>query len=160
MAYIRPSSRRRQRQWPMSEASHSWFQQPLNKFISVINDFMPLPARTKAPTAARSRPTTSTEQSSGPQVAPRRTVSPEPLSEYSTPAVPNSAWCSQNFMLGAGMVIIQPSTDKFVIVHDSIDGQWFLPRGRKDLGESLEKTALREAYEEVRGLDFFLFVYV
>jgi 8-oxo-dGTP pyrophosphatase MutT (NUDIX family) len=50
-------------------------------------------------------------------------------------------------MLGAGMVIIQPSTEKFVIIHDN--GHWFLPRGRKDLGESLEKTALREAYEEV-----------
>jgi len=47
-----------------------------------------------------------------------------------TSLVPNGAWSSQNFMLGAGMVIIQP-------------------KGRKDLGESLEITALREAYEEV-----------
>ena len=27
---------------------------------------------------------------------------------------------------------------------------WFLPKGRKDVGESLEDTALREGYEEVR----------
>lgn len=52
-------------------------------------------------------------------------------------------------MLGAGMVIIQPSSEKFVIVRDSTNGHWFLPKGRKDLGESLESTALREAYEEV-----------
>jgi ADP-ribose pyrophosphatase YjhB (NUDIX family) len=52
-------------------------------------------------------------------------------------------------MMGAGMVILQPSTDRVVVVHDSVDGHWFLPRGRKDIGESLEKTALREAYEEV-----------
>jgi len=51
-------------------------------------------------------------------------------------------------MLGAGMVIIQPSTNKVVLVYDSIGKYWFLPKGRKDLGESLEKTALREAYEE------------
>jgi 8-oxo-dGTP pyrophosphatase MutT (NUDIX family) len=52
-------------------------------------------------------------------------------------------------MLGAGMVILQPSTNKFVIVYDTKKQYWFLPKGRKDLGESLEMTALREAYEEV-----------
>ena len=54
---------------------------------------------------------------------------------------------SENFMLGAGAVIIQPSSGKVVIVQDG--DHWFLPKGRKDLGESIEETALREAYEEV-----------
>ena len=27
--------------------------------------------------------------------------------------------------------------------------RWFLPKGRKDLGESLEDAAVREGYEEV-----------
>jgi 8-oxo-dGTP pyrophosphatase MutT (NUDIX family) len=53
-------------------------------------------------------------------------------------------------MLGAGMVIIQPSTEKLVVVYESALKYWFLPKGRKDVGESLEQTALREAYEEVR----------
>lgn len=52
-------------------------------------------------------------------------------------------------MLGAGMVVIQPSSQKIVIVCDTERNHWFLPRGRKDTGESLEQAALREAYEEV-----------
>jgi len=55
---------------------------------------------------------------------------------------------SENFMLGAGAVIIQPSSGKVIIVQDG--DSWFLPKGRKDLGESIEQAALREAYEEVR----------
>ena len=52
-------------------------------------------------------------------------------------------------MLGAGMVLIQPSTNKVVLLYDPSRRYWFLPKGRKDVGESLEQAALREAYEEV-----------
>ena len=52
-------------------------------------------------------------------------------------------------MLGAGMVIIQPTTHKIVVVYETEKEYWFLPRGRKDVGESLEQAALREAHEEV-----------
>jgi 8-oxo-dGTP pyrophosphatase MutT (NUDIX family) len=51
-------------------------------------------------------------------------------------------------MLGAGMVIIQPATQKIVVLYDTQHKYWFLPKGRKDVGESLEQAALREAYEE------------
>jgi 8-oxo-dGTP pyrophosphatase MutT (NUDIX family) len=54
-------------------------------------------------------------------------------------------------MLGAGMVVLQPETRRMVVVHDPRSGRWFLPKGRKDVGESLEQAALREAYEEVRS---------
>ena len=75
---------------------------------------------------------------------------PPPLSAgYSTPGVQNSFWCSQDFMLGAGMVLIQENTHKIVVVYETRKRYWFFPRGRKDIGESLEQTALREAYEEV-----------
>ena len=75
---------------------------------------------------------------------------PPPLStEYSTPGVQNSFWCSQDFMLGAGMVLIQENTHKIVVIYETRKKYWFFPRGRKDIGESLEHTALREAYEEV-----------
>ncbi|KAM6493105.1 NUDIX hydrolase domain-like protein [Amanita muscaria] len=77
-----------------------------------------------------------------------RQSAPTPTSTYSTPLVPDSGWASLNFLLGAGMVIIQPSTNKIVIVHEPSRMSWFLPRGRKDVGESLEQAALREAYEE------------
>lgn len=72
-----------------------------------------------------------------------------PLSERSTTAIPNSIFHATDFILGAGVVIIQPSTAKIVLVTDKRE-RWFLPKGRKDKGESLEQTALREAYEEVR----------
>ncbi|PIL25853.1 hypothetical protein GSI_11606 [Ganoderma sinense ZZ0214-1] len=74
--------------------------------------------------------------------------------QFSTPIVEDSAWFAPDFMLGAGMVIIQPSTKKIVVLSDKevYRGKeyryWFLPKGRKDVGESLEQTALREAYEE------------
>jgi 8-oxo-dGTP pyrophosphatase MutT (NUDIX family) len=58
------------------------------------------------------------------------------------------------------MVIIQPSSGKVLLVNDTELGTWFLPRGRKDIGETLEQCALREAYEEVRLLvivTYFLF---
>jgi 8-oxo-dGTP pyrophosphatase MutT (NUDIX family) len=51
-------------------------------------------------------------------------------------------------MLGAGMVIVQ-NPGKIVVVFEEKKKYWFLPRGRKDRGESLEQTALREGYEEV-----------
>ncbi|KAG6810037.1 hypothetical protein H0H92_013627 [Tricholoma furcatifolium] len=81
-----------------------------------------------------------------------------PMSEFSSPQVPHSGWAAENFMLGAGMVIIQPSTEKIVLVRDG--DHWFLPRGRKDIGESLETTALREAYEESGYRVEFLPLYI
>ncbi|KAG6876565.1 hypothetical protein C0993_002273 [Termitomyces sp. T159_Od127] len=70
------------------------------------------------------------------------------MSVHSSARVSDPGWSSENFMLGAGMVIIQPSTHKLVLVYDTQYKYWFFPRGRKDVGESLETTALREAYEE------------
>ncbi|KDQ55963.1 hypothetical protein JAAARDRAFT_195208 [Jaapia argillacea MUCL 33604] len=79
---------------------------------------------------------------------PPTPAQPQRFSENSTGAVPDSLWFSSDFLVGAGMVIIQPSTDRIVLVYDDRRRHWFLPRGRKDVGESLEQTALREAYEE------------
>ncbi|KAI0698206.1 hypothetical protein C8T65DRAFT_582149 [Cerioporus squamosus] len=80
---------------------------------------------------------------------------PTEFSKMSSPAVPDSLFFAEDFMLGSGMVIIQPSTGKIVLLHEAEqDAQgrthhrWFLPKGRKDVGETLEQTALREAYEE------------
>ena len=60
-------------------------------------------------------------------------------------------------MLGAGMVLIQEHTHKIVVVYETQKKYWFFPRGRKDIGESLEQTALREAYEEVIFFFFSIF---
>jgi ADP-ribose pyrophosphatase YjhB (NUDIX family) len=65
--------------------------------------------------------------------------------------VPDSAWASNDFLLGAGMVVIQETTEKILLVYETKEKYWFFPRGRKDMGETLEQAALREAYEEVCG---------
>ncbi|KIP02358.1 hypothetical protein PHLGIDRAFT_79223, partial [Phlebiopsis gigantea 11061_1 CR5-6] len=72
----------------------------------------------------------------------------QPLSRDSSPGFPDGVYFASDFLLGAGMVILQPSTSKVVVVYDEKNGYWFLPKGRKDVGESLEAAALREAYEE------------
>ncbi|RPD63366.1 hypothetical protein L227DRAFT_572523 [Lentinus tigrinus ALCF2SS1-6] len=81
---------------------------------------------------------------------------PTGFSKFSTPAIPDSLFFAEDFMLGSGMVIIQPSTGKIVLLHEELERdarghvqhRWFLPKGRKDVGETLEQAALREAYEE------------
>ncbi|KAF9497349.1 hypothetical protein BDN71DRAFT_1444817 [Pleurotus eryngii] len=81
--------------------------------------------------------------------SPKLSFSPPfELSEDSTPSVPDSFWCSGDFMLGAGMVIFQDTTWKIVMCYDTEKDCYFLPRGRKDLGETIERTALREGWEE------------
>lgn len=86
-------------------------------------------------------------------------INPFAMSPESDDGVPDRLWFSQDFMLGAGMVIIQPTTGKVVLLREPVGPDpknptktlyyWFLPKGRKDRGESLEQAALREAYEEV-----------
>ncbi|TCD71179.1 hypothetical protein EIP91_012128 [Steccherinum ochraceum] len=73
------------------------------------------------------------------------------LSPESSPAIPDSGYFASNFMLGVGVLIIQPATGKVVVVRDvREDGSvyWFFPKGRKDVGEDFREAALREAYEE------------
>jgi 8-oxo-dGTP pyrophosphatase MutT (NUDIX family) len=45
---------------------------------------------------------------------------------------------------------MKPDSEKVLLLYDTERKYWFLPKGRKDVGESLEQAALREAYEEVR----------
>jgi len=81
------------------------------------------------------------------------------LSAASSKSLPISLWASSDFLLGAGVVIIQPSTSRVVLLKRvekfkdengvETDGiVYFLPKGRKDVGESLSEAALREGYEE------------
>ena len=78
-------------------------------------------------------------------------INPYELSSLSTRATARTRWSSADFVLAAGLCILQPSTGRVVLVrigdHEVKNGRWFLPRGRKDIGESLEETALREGYE-------------
>ncbi|CAK5271517.1 unnamed protein product [Mycena citricolor] len=122
--------------------------------------------QTSASTSAQSR-SHGSSSTSRPRASPAELLRSHltrrvpPMSTWSSAPVENSSWASNNFLLGAGMVVLQPSTMKVAIVYDSGRKTWFLPRGRKDIGESLEATALREAYEEsgyqVEPLPLFTF---
>ncbi|KAH8151037.1 uncharacterized protein LAJ45_04738 [Morchella importuna] len=70
---------------------------------------------------------------------------------------PSTHWPSSNFVLAAGTATFQPSTRKVLIIQDTSRTRpgtpresclWFLPRGRKDVGESIEACAVRETLEE------------
>ena len=56
-------------------------------------------------------------------------------------------WFSQDFVLSAGAVIFN-QTQKMICLLKNPQGEFFLPKGRKNSGESLAHAALREAYEE------------
>jgi len=110
--------------------------QVFHSLRSAVQDIM-------SSSSARTRP--STNQNTTPF---RSLHQPIPFSRFSSPPVPDRGWAAENFMIGAGMIIIQNETHKIVVVNDTKYNHWFLPKGRKDIGESLETTALREAYEE------------
>jgi 8-oxo-dGTP pyrophosphatase MutT (NUDIX family) len=55
---------------------------------------------------------------------------------------------STDFYLAAGTVTVDPKQRKVLIVHDLETNKYQLPRGRKDWGESLTETAIRETFEE------------
>lgn len=60
---------------------------------------------------------------------------------------------SSNFITGAGAIIFHRKSKRVVLVTDEREDQrwlgWFLPKGRKDIGESLGEAAVREGEEEV-----------
>lgn len=93
-----------------------------------------------------------------PSAAPTGLSDQKDVSKFVPPAP--SHWPSTNFVLAAGTATFQPSTAKVVIIEDVARRPanqprekwcWFLPRGRKDRGETLEQCAVRETLEEVNN---------
>lgn len=81
----------------------------------------------------------------------------------------SSHWPCSNFVLAAGTATFQISTAKVVLIEDRAHRPadksrekwcWFLPRGRKDRGETLEQCAVRETLEEVNNVKSSFFVYI
>lgn len=54
---------------------------------------------------------------------------------------------SPDFVLAAGTVLFNEFLDKICLIQN-LKEELHLPKGRKNIGESLEETALRETYEE------------
>lgn len=56
---------------------------------------------------------------------------------------------SDSFVLSAGTVLIHKTQGKVCIIQSQGERQaWLLPKGRKNIGESLAEAAVRETYEE------------
>ncbi|KAK8257411.1 hypothetical protein IWZ00DRAFT_431140 [Phyllosticta capitalensis] len=64
----------------------------------------------------------------------------------SNPVVAN--FVSHHLTIGCGVAIFHFASEKVVLCFHSRDRYWFLPKGRKDAGESIERAAEREGFEE------------
>lgn len=56
---------------------------------------------------------------------------------------------SEHTQIGAGVAIFHLKSEKVVVCYHTRDKYWFLPKGRKDAGEGVERAACREGFEEV-----------
>ncbi|RGP64308.1 nudix domain-containing [Fusarium sporotrichioides] len=55
---------------------------------------------------------------------------------------------SDQFVISCGTVTLDVERSKILLIRWRKTDEIFLPKGRKDVNESLEKTALRETFEE------------
>ena len=55
---------------------------------------------------------------------------------------------SEEFVESAGTIIFRLSTQEICLIHHREVGEWLLPKGRRNRGESRQSAALREAWEE------------
>ncbi|KAJ9226772.1 hypothetical protein DTO027B5_1892 [Paecilomyces variotii] len=55
---------------------------------------------------------------------------------------------SDSFGVSCGTVTLDPIRRKVLLIRWKKTGEFFLPKGRKNIGETLEDAALRETYEE------------
>ncbi|KAK6329936.1 hypothetical protein TWF718_003363 [Orbilia javanica] len=75
----------------------------------------------------------------------------QPNASYNIP-YESSLICGNAFITGAGAVMFHRKSKRVVLVIDEREAQkalgWFLPKGRRDIGETFEQTAVREGEEE------------
>lgn len=61
---------------------------------------------------------------------------------------PRSLYFSSDFAISCGTVTIDPSARKVLLVFSRPTSEYFLPKGRKNIHETLEAAAVRETFEE------------
>ncbi|MCJ1436747.1 hypothetical protein MMC27_006129 [Xylographa pallens] len=76
------------------------------------------------------------------QPIPRSITQPLP----SLPAT--GAFPSPRFVVAGGVAIFHLASARVVVCRHSLDGDWFLPKGRRDAGEESRAGAEREGFEE------------
>jgi 8-oxo-dGTP pyrophosphatase MutT (NUDIX family) len=55
---------------------------------------------------------------------------------------------SESFVISCGTITLDLKTSKVLLIRSRVSGRHVLPKGRKDVGETLQQSALRETYEE------------
>ena len=56
---------------------------------------------------------------------------------------------SRHLILGGGVAIFHIASSRVVVIRHSRKNYWFLPKGRRDVGEESAAGAEREGFEEV-----------
>ncbi|KAF2092155.1 hypothetical protein K490DRAFT_70817 [Saccharata proteae CBS 121410] len=60
----------------------------------------------------------------------------------------NANFASPDLTIGCGVAIFHVATERVVLCYHSRDRYWFLPKGRRDVGEDTARAAEREGFEE------------
>ncbi|KAM3520468.1 hypothetical protein MY4038_009417, partial [Beauveria bassiana] len=55
---------------------------------------------------------------------------------------------SDDFVISCGTVTVDIPESRVLLIRSRGTGEYYLPKGRKDIHESLEEAALRETWEE------------
>jgi len=74
-----------------------------------------------------------------------------PCNRMSASKSPTKQYRSKDFVVSAGSTLFRHSDTgdlEICIIYDATREHWFLPKGRKDKGESIEAAAVRETFEE------------
>jgi 8-oxo-dGTP pyrophosphatase MutT (NUDIX family) len=63
---------------------------------------------------------------------------------------PTEQYRSAHFLVCAGTILFESTRGplRVCLLHHTVRDEWLLPKGRKDLGEHVPSTALRETFEE------------
>ncbi|KAK8210206.1 hypothetical protein M8818_003694 [Zalaria obscura] len=73
----------------------------------------------------------------------------EHTSPYPTSSRPvHASYASEKITTGAGVAIFHLASARVVVCYHSRDGYWFLPKGRRNVGEETGAAAEREGFEE------------
>ncbi|CZT16009.1 related to NUDIX domain [Ramularia collo-cygni] len=60
----------------------------------------------------------------------------------------NNQYSSTEFVESAGAILFHASTKQICLVHSHERNQWLLAKGRRNIGETRQQTAIRESQEE------------
>jgi 8-oxo-dGTP pyrophosphatase MutT (NUDIX family) len=59
-----------------------------------------------------------------------------------------SQYTASQYVESAGAILFKPSTKQICLIHHQDRDEWLLPKGRRNVGETSQITALGEVVEE------------